>query len=120
MRLPPYVFRQANLEGFANVVAAVRRLVPLDAKIVEWYAGVGVLGLALAPDAQWVRSSDINPQLEAPFAAGAATLESPSLEARVTFTTGSAADLLDDARDATVAVVDPPRKGLDAPLLEVT
>ena len=53
--LPPHVFRQANLDGFDRIVGALREAVPDGARVVEWYAGVGSLGLSVAPSAAWVR-----------------------------------------------------------------
>lgn len=113
--LPPYVFRQANLEQFDQIVQQVVAAVPVGAKVVEWYAGVGVLGLSLASRAAWVQCSDINP----PYAAfEASRLMLPSeLRPRVTYAVGAAGERLEDARGADTAVVDPPRKGLDAALL---
>ena len=115
--LPPYVFRQANMEGFDAIVRQVRDAVPAGARVVEWYAGVGVIGLSLAPDVEWVRCSDVNPSLDA-FEASRELL-SPSIQERVTYAIGSAAEpeRIEDARGADCAVVDPPRKGLDAQLL---
>lgn len=114
--LPPYVFRQANLDAFDAIVATTRAAVPQGARLVEWYAGVGVLGLSLAADAEWVRCSDVNPPREA-FAASRALLP-PAAQPRISYSVGSAAERIEDARGADAAVVDPPRKGLDAGLLE--
>jgi hypothetical protein len=36
--LPPFVFRQANLEGFDGIVRALCAAVPPGARVVEWYA----------------------------------------------------------------------------------
>ena len=114
--LPPYVFRQANMEGFDGIVASVRSAVHPGARVVEWYAGVGVLGLSLAPSCAWVRCSDVNPP-KAAFEASRSLLD-PDVQTRVSYQVGSAAERIEDARGADVAVVDPPRKGLDAALLE--
>jgi len=89
--------------------------VPEGARVVEWYAGVGVLGLSLAPHVAWVRCSDVNPPHEA-FEASRELLP-PHLRPRISYAVGSAADRVGDARGADVAVVDPPRKGLDPQLL---
>ena len=113
--LPPYVFRQANLDGFDAIVAEIREAVPAGARVVEWYAGVGALGLSLADGAEWIRCSDVNPPHDA-FEASRALLP-PSARDRVSYAVGSAGDRLDDANGADVAVVDPPRKGLDPSLL---
>ena len=114
--LPPYVFRQANLDGFDRIVAAVCAAVPAGSHVVEWYAGVGSLGLSVAGDAAWVRCSDVNPPREA-FEASLTLLQRPEWRRRVSYAVGTAASLLDDARGADVAIVDPPRKGLDPELL---
>ncbi|KAL1519823.1 hypothetical protein AB1Y20_023329 [Prymnesium parvum] len=112
--LPPFVFRQGNLDDFDRVVAQVCAAVPRGARVCEWYAGVGVLGLSLARRAEWVRCSDINPPYEA-FHASRELLP-PRCRGRVSYAVGAAADRLADAVGADVAVVDPPRKGLDAEL----
>ena len=113
--LPPYVFRQANLDAFDSIIAELCAAVPDGSRIVEWYAGVGVIGLALAGRSEWVRCSDVNPPHEA-FEASRALLPPASRE-RISYTIGRASDRLEDARGANVAIVDPPRKGLDAGLL---
>ena len=114
--LPPYVFRQANMDGFDRIVEGVRRVIHPSSRVVEWYAGVGVLGLSLASHCEWVRCSDVNPP-KAAFEASRAFLE-PGVRERIGYRVGSAAERLEDARGANAAIVDPPRKGLDAALLE--
>lgn len=114
--LPPYVFRQANLDAFDAIVRQVRRSVPTGARVVEWYAGVGVLGLSLAEDVRWVRCSDVQPP-HAAFAASRMLLPH-HLQRRITYARGAAHERIDDARGADTAIVDPPRKGLDAELLD--
>ena len=113
--LPPFVFRQANLDGFDAIVAELRAALPARARVVEWYAGVGSLGLSIAPACDWVRCSDVNPP-HAAFEASRALLP-PEVRRRVTYAVGDAADRIGDAAGANVAVVDPPRKGLAPPLL---
>ena len=109
--LPPFVFRQANLEGFDGVVRALCAAVPPGARVVEWYAGVGSLGMAVVPTAEWVRCSDINPP-ETAFEASRQLLP-PAVRPRITYAVGTASERLCDASGADVAIVDPPRKGLD-------
>ena len=114
--LPPFVFRQANLEAFDRIVADVCAAVPRGARVVEWYAGVGVLGLSLAPTCEWVRCSDVNPPHEA-FEVSRQLLPAHTRE-RVSYAVGAAAERVEDAHGASAAIVDPPRKGLDSGLLE--
>eukprot|EP00962_Isochrysis_galbana_P044753 scaffold17456_cov106-Isochrysis_galbana.AAC.4 len=113
----PHTFRQPNLEGFDGVVRAVVRAVPAGARVVEWYAGVGVLGLALVSRAnvRWCRCSDVSHR--AAFDASAALLPL-TLRGRISYAMGPAGERLADAADTDVAVVDPPRKGLDPLLLD--
>ncbi|CAJ1407795.1 unnamed protein product [Effrenium voratum] len=58
---PPFVFRQANLCAFEEIVAAVRRFVPKDSAVVELYGGVGTIGLHLADLVSALVCSDENP-----------------------------------------------------------
>ena len=142
--LPPFVFRQANLEGFDGIVRALGAAVPPGARVVEWYAGdgsirlahnscmqvlttapspphryagVGSLGLAVVPTAEWVRCSDVNPP-ERAFEASRQLLP-PAVRPRITYAVGTASERLCDASGADVAIVDPPRKGLDPLVLSV-
>ena len=59
--LPPFVFRQANLDAFDAIVAQVVAAVPLGARVVEWYAGVGVLGASagVEPEALHQLTTDL-------------------------------------------------------------
>ncbi len=111
----PYVFRQANLEGFDKIVAAIRDALPSGARLVEWYAGAGALGLSVAPRCEWVRCSDVIPPHET-FESSRALLPRRVRE-RIKYAVGSSAELINDASGADVALVDPPRKGLDPRLL---
>ena len=63
-----------------------------------------------------MRCSDVVPPGEA-FEASKALLPAES-RGRVTYAVGAAAERLEDARGAETAIVDPPRKGLDAALLK--
>jgi 23S rRNA (uracil1939-C5)-methyltransferase len=56
----PQLFRQANLDQFSAIVAAVADWTPPGATVCELYAGVGVLGLNVLHKAEWVRCSDVN------------------------------------------------------------
>ena len=61
LRFSPLVFRQANLAGFAGLVANLAAWVPDGADVCELYAGVGAMGLALRPKCRRVRCSESNP-----------------------------------------------------------
>jgi tRNA/tmRNA/rRNA uracil-C5-methylase (TrmA/RlmC/RlmD family) len=72
----PHVFRQANMDGFADIAREVREAIPSGSKVCELYAGVGLLGLSALlhhgrMDSEvgggggglgWLRCSDENPE----------------------------------------------------------
>ncbi|KAF6252247.1 hypothetical protein COO60DRAFT_1644211 [Scenedesmus sp. NREL 46B-D3] len=108
--------QQWGWQDFGGVPVAVA-----PGSFVQLYAGCGVIGLALAAQgaASKVVCIEVNPGSAAAFKATQAALarSKPPLVA-------SAADPASLQRllwgsDATVMVVDPPRKGLDAPLLQL-
>jgi tRNA/tmRNA/rRNA uracil-C5-methylase (TrmA/RlmC/RlmD family) len=122
----PAVFRQANLGGFAAIVArlATAEVVPEASVVCELYAGIGLVGLsllgALGPaHVAELRCSDENPNNVRAFDMAVRSL-GPDLAARAAYTALPAADALaaGEARGASVLIVDPPRKGLDQTVLD--
>lgn len=113
----PSSFGQANLDLFEDMLMRLRKRIPQGSKLVEFYAGVGVMGLFLVDRCQWVRCAEINPHAEKGFLQSLETL--PKQEAlKISFHTGPAQDLLNLAKDADTVLVDPPRKGLDQALMD--
>lgn len=108
----PASFGQANLPLFERMLNRIRELLPEKARVAEFYAGVGVIGLSVAAKCQWVQCSESNPQAEAYFNLARARL-SPTIASRLTFVTGTTHTTLSILDDATTVIVDPPRKGLD-------
>lgn len=118
----PQVFRQANLDAFSAVARTVTSWVPEGAAVCELYAGVGLLGLTVATEGQgveWVRCSDMNPFNVRAFGKAQARLRDREMATRMSYQPYNAVDALEEgeAEDATCMIVDPPRKGLDAPVL---
>lgn len=110
----PANFAQANLDVFEHLLMDLKNQILPQQKIVEYYAGVGVIGLCLAQTAKNVHCCEINPFAETSFKkAHREQKESP-----ISFYTGSASDHLELLKERDVVVVDPPRKGLDKPLLK--
>ncbi len=114
---PPGAFGQSNLEVAGRIVGHVRALVPPGSRVTEFYAGVGAIGLSILERTSTLRLNE----------RGAASLEglalgldglAPEQRARVEVVPGAAGDCCDAAEGADVVVVDPPRKGLDAPLAD--
>ena len=97
---------------------------------LELYGGVGTIGLNLVDCFDSLDSSDENPFNEACFHASADNIKmgedyadiDPSKRAKITYTSKSASDIVveqyESLKNARVVVVDPPRKGLDPPVIE--
>jgi tRNA/tmRNA/rRNA uracil-C5-methylase (TrmA/RlmC/RlmD family) len=116
---PPYVFRQANLDGFANIVRVIRNFLPTDhkKKVVELYGGVGTIGLNILDRVTSLSCSDENPHNEACFLRSLKAIRDGT---KATYTTGSATAMVHqgDLDGKDVCIVDPPRKGMDSPVLD--
>lgn len=102
----PGAFCQANLEMYELLVRDLKEAVPRGTVAVEYYAGVGVLGLSLVNHCKEVHCCEINPWAAA------------NSDPRVSFHQGATTDFLPLLQRAEVVIVDPPRKGLDRSLLQ--
>lgn len=109
----PASFGQANLPLFERMLFRIRELLIPHAKVAEFYAGVGVIGLFIASCCKWVRCSEINPFAETYFQQGSLKL-SATIASRLSFITASTNLALSTLEGATTVIVDPPRKGLDS------
>lgn len=114
---PPGAFGQANLDLFERLVARVASWVPDGARVVEFHAGCGAIGLGLLPRIASIAFNEVVPDALDGLALGLAAL-SPSERARATVLPGAAAEFTEAARHADVVIVDPPRRGLDEKLLD--
>lgn len=113
----PANFAQANLDLFERMLERLQTFLPSHARVAELYAGVGVIGLFLVNDCEWVRCVELNPHSEKCFQLSRAR---PPAEAasKISFQTGSAQDLTRILKEANAVIVDPPRKGIDASVLK--
>jgi tRNA/tmRNA/rRNA uracil-C5-methylase (TrmA/RlmC/RlmD family) len=114
---PPGAFGQSNLEVAGRIVEHVRAAVPAGARVAEFYAGVGAIGLSLAGVAGSLVVNELAPASLAGLELGIAGLDAAT-RARIRVRPGPAADAADAAADAEVVIVDPPRKGLDPGLVD--
>ena len=114
---PPGAFGQNHLPLFETAASRIARLVPDGSRVTEYYCGVGAIGLGLLSRSAELRFNERSPDGLAGLARGLA--ERPPLEQqRARVLRGPAGDFLDDLAAMDVVIVDPPRRGLDKPLLE--
>lgn len=114
---PPGAFGQNNLDIAARIVEHLRDQVPAGARVAEFYAGVGAIGLSLLPRIAEIRMNEVSPQSLQGLALGIADLDAAS-HAKVHVVPGPAGDSLQAASGVDVVIADPPRKGLDRELLD--
>jgi tRNA/tmRNA/rRNA uracil-C5-methylase (TrmA/RlmC/RlmD family) len=114
---PPGAFAQSHLDLAERLVAEVRALVPDAARVAEFYAGTGAIGLGLLGRAARVDFNELDPHGLAGLHAGLAA-QPAGLSARARVLPGHAGEQLAALAQADVVIVDPPRKGLDPELLD--
>lgn len=113
----PGSFGQANLSLYERLLGKLSAWVHPGAKILELYAGVGAIGLALAPKAESLVAVEAAPSAHKCFEQMAKKLPADLL-AKVEHHIADAKDTLALLDEATVVIVDPPRKGVGKSLLE--
>ena len=113
---PPGAFGQNNLEIAERIVAHVRERVPAGARVTEFYAGVGAIGLSLLSGAGEICMNEVGPHSLQGMALGLADLDAEQ-RARVKVVPGPAGGAVLAASQADVVIADPPRKGLAPELL---
>jgi len=114
---PPGAFGQSNLDIAERIVEHVRARVPEGARVTEFYAGVGAIGLSLLPRVREIRMNEVSlPSLQG-LTLGVAALD-PANRAKVEVVPGMAGEACLAASGADVVIADPPRKGLDPGLAE--
>jgi 23S rRNA (uracil1939-C5)-methyltransferase len=114
---PPGAFGQNNLDIAEAVIEYVRAQIPLGARVVEFYAGVGAIGLSVLAQAGSVTLNEVSPHSLHGLELGIAQLDSASRD-RISVVPGPAGSARKAAFGAQVVIVDPPRKGLDPELTE--
>ena len=108
----PSSFGQANLPLFEKMLMRIREILPDRARVAEFYAGVGAIGLFIVSQCLWVRCSEINPFAEAYFNRSCSRLP-PDIASKLSFVSVPTHQALALLNDASSLIVDPPRKGLD-------
>jgi 23S rRNA (uracil1939-C5)-methyltransferase len=114
---PPGAFGQSNLDIAVQIIAQVRSHIPVGARVMEFYAGVGAIGLSVIDCVSEIGMNEMSPQSLHGLDLGLAGL-SAERRAKITVIPGTAGAASEAAAAAQVVIVDPPRKGLDAELRE--
>jgi 23S rRNA (uracil1939-C5)-methyltransferase len=109
---PPGAFGQNNLEVAARIVEHVRSLVPPGSTVAEFYAGVGAIGLSLLDRVGRLRLNEVAPSSLHGLALGLDSLAGGERN-KVEVLPGPADAAIAAIEGIDVAIVDPPRKGLD-------
>jgi 23S rRNA (uracil1939-C5)-methyltransferase len=112
---PPGAFGQNNLEVAGEIIEHVRGEIPVGARVAEFYAGVGAIGLSVLERAGEIRFNEASAHSLQGLALGLAQLDATD-QAKISVVPGPAGAAHRAALDAQVVIADPPRKGLDAEL----
>ncbi len=113
---PPGAFGQNNLGLAQRIIEQLRVQIPAGARIAEYYAGVGAIGLSLLARAGEIRMNEANPHSLRGLESGIAQLDLED-RAKLSIVPGPAGAARLAARGAQVVIADPPRKGLDPELV---
>lgn len=114
---PPGAFGQSNLNLAQVIIEHVRELIPSGSRAVEFYAGVGAIGLSLLDRVADIRLNEVSPHSLQGLQLGIAQLD-PAVQAKVSVIPGEAGAACMAAAGAQIIIADPPRKGLDPELVE--
>lgn len=113
----PSSFAQANLDQFECLLKTVKEWVPEKARVAEYYAGVGVIGLSVAEKSVRVRCCEINAQAVECFDESRRRLPAEVAE-KIEWAPGESTKYINWLSDADVIIVDPPRKGVEPKFLQ--
>jgi tRNA/tmRNA/rRNA uracil-C5-methylase (TrmA/RlmC/RlmD family) len=114
---PPGAFGQNNLDIAERIVEHVRTQVPEGARVAEFYAGVGAIGLSVVGQTGGMLMNEVSPHSLRGLDLGLAEL-GPADRAKISIIAGPAGAARHAAAGAQVVIADPPRKGLDPELTE--
>jgi 23S rRNA (uracil1939-C5)-methyltransferase len=112
---PPGAFGQNNLDLAQSLIAHVRAQIPQGARVAEFYAGVGAIGLSVLDRVREIRLNEVSPHSLRGLELGLGELDSEN-RAKISVFPGPAGAARAAASGAEVVIADPPRKGLDPEL----
>jgi len=114
---PPGAFGQNNLDMAQNIIEHLRAQIPEGARVTEFYAGVGAIGLSVLARAGEIRMNEVGAHSLRGLELGVAQLDAAN-RAKVSVVPGPAGAACLAASGSEVVIADPPRKGLDPELAE--
>ena len=112
---PPGAFGQNNLDIAQAIIEHVRAQIPEGARVTEFYAGVGAIGLSVLARTSQIRMNEVGAHSLRGLELGLAQLESAD-RAKISVVPGPAGAACLAATGSEVVLADPPRKGLDPEL----
>ena len=115
IQFPPGAFFQASVEMLPTAISRMRALAAIqaDESVLDLYCGVGIFGLFMAEDARRVIGIELDKQA---IAAARETAAQWGLQ-NIEFLDLPAEKVTEDLPQVDVAVVDPPRTGMDPRVL---
>jgi 23S rRNA (uracil1939-C5)-methyltransferase len=114
---PPGAFGQSNLDLAETLIAHLAAQIPQGARVAEFYAGVGAIGLTLLSHLSEIVVNEVSPHSLRGLELGLRRLAAAD-RAKISVVPGGAGALRRSALAAQVVIADPPRKGLDLELIE--
>jgi tRNA/tmRNA/rRNA uracil-C5-methylase (TrmA/RlmC/RlmD family) len=114
---PPGAFGQNNLDIAQDIIEHVRAQIPQGARVTEYYAGVGAIGLSVLARVSEIRMNEVGAHSLRGLDLGLAQLDAAS-RAKISVVPGPADAACLAAAGSDVVIADPPRKGLDPELTE--
>lgn len=112
---PPGAFGQNNLDIAQEMIEHLRTEIPQGARVAEFYAGVGAIGLSVLAQVGEIRMNEVSPHSLRGLECGVDELEAAN-RAKVSIVPGPAGAAASAASGAHVVIADPPRRGLDPEL----
>jgi 23S rRNA (uracil1939-C5)-methyltransferase len=113
---PPGAFGQNNLHIAERIIDHVRNELPAGgARVAEFYAGVGAIGLSVLDRASELTLNEVSPHSLRGLELGLSQL-AVAERAQISVMPGPAGAAREAAARAQVVIADPPRKGLDPEL----
>jgi len=113
--LHPGCFSQSNPLLFEQILEEIALQILPQKKTLELYAGVGTIGLALAKICSSLTLVESNPICQICFEKSRAKLPK---DLNVEYYRGEAKDFVDLLQTCEVLIVDPPRRGIEAGLMQ--